>query len=119
MVKYDATVLQQFADSLYAKARSIVINYAIFGLILGGGCGLVVSSLVHSGSRAGVPMLGTLLWAIPTIMGLAVGISIGQMKAFMLRLEAQRTLCQVQIEANTRQISDVQETVQQRQPTKG
>jgi hypothetical protein len=39
---------------------------------------------------------------IVTLMGIAVGISEGNRKAFQLRLEAQKLLCQKRIESHTR-----------------
>jgi hypothetical protein len=117
MVSYDSRVLQQFADSLFAKARNIVITYGILGLLIGGSIGLGASVFAPTG-RGAIPMLGQLVLWIPTVMGLAVGLNQGQMKAFMLRLEAQRTLCQLQIEANTRRLESVL-PIDQRTPVKG
>lgn len=111
MVKYDAAVLQQFADSLYSKARNIVTTYAILGLAIGGGIGFALKIALHSGR--GGSQIELFALAIPAIMGLALGINAGQMKAFMLRLEAQRTLCQLQIEANTRRLQDIPEPERQ------
>ncbi len=100
MVRYDSRVLQQFAEMLYTKAQNIVITYAVLGLVLGGIVGLVLKFTVSLGRDLSA-IRTALTWA-PPLLGLAAGISTGRMKAFMLRLEAQRTLCQLQIETNTR-----------------
>lgn len=105
MVQYDGRILRQFAEMLYAKARNIIITYAITGFILGGVIGLVMRAYVTLGRD--LSSLGTVISWAPALLGLAIGISHGRMKAFMLRLEAQRTLCQVQIEVNTRAIEDL------------
>jgi hypothetical protein len=102
MVKYDAGILQAFADSLYAKARNIVITYAVMGLLVGGALGLVLRSTVHL--TRDLAVFGSVLSWGPALLGCAWGIAHGRMKAFMLKLEAQRTLCQVQLETNTRSV---------------
>jgi hypothetical protein len=92
--------MEQFSDQLYSKARSVVFTYAAVGLILGGAVGLFLKIGV-SNSRD-LHSFGSFLMGVPAAIGLWIGYSTGQMKAFGLRLEAQRTLCQLQIEANTR-----------------
>jgi sulfite exporter TauE/SafE len=114
MVKYDASILQQFADSLYAKARSVVVTYAILGLVLGGIGGLVLQATASFGRDLRM-FESVVLWG-PALLGLAWGFAHGQMKAFKYRLEAQQVLCQVQIEANTRRSEGV--TCGLQEPTK-
>lgn len=84
--RYDATVIQQYADGLYAQAKRTVIVHALLGALIGLAAAFVT------------PVLG-LLGAL--LVG-AIGYVIGQNKAFSLRLQAQTALCQVQIERNTR-----------------
>lgn len=88
MVTYDEKVIQDFADSLYSRAEAIVAGYAIVGLLIG----LVGGSILGGGSML---ILGA------AIAG-GIGYAIGVQKAFLLKLQAQLALCQVQIERNSR-----------------
>jgi hypothetical protein len=96
MVKYDAEVIVTFAESLYRQASSIVRTYTVVavlaGLFVGGVVGHVVTDT--GGWLAGA-VVGALLFGF-------AGFRLGQQRAFVLRLQAQVALCQVQIEANTR-----------------
>jgi|SRR5579862_7302976 len=103
MAGYDPRILQQFADLLYTKARAVVINYSVLGLLVGGGVGLGIKLAFHASRDT--QMVGTIAWIGLAAIGLYGGYTSGQMKAFALRLDAQRTLCQLQIEENTRKTS--------------
>jgi hypothetical protein len=106
-VGYNKGEIQTFADMLYAKAESIVlmttIMYGIGGLILG----------VPLGSFFGRNMT-VLAMIIGGCLGGWLGYEIGTYKAFGLKLQAQTSLCQVQIEINTsvmaKNASNVNET---------
>ena len=100
--KYDAAVLQQYADDLYGQARMVIFSTAfIYGLVTFG-----VAFLISSGAemfkhpnadltiQPGVLMIA--------LIGAAVGVRVGRTKAFQLKLEAQKILCQRQVELNTR-----------------
>lgn len=91
MVSYDPQVIQKFAESLYSRAKTIVIFYAIVGVIAGFAGG---ASITKSGDNVFTIALAAL--------GLILGFMIGQQKAFALKLMAQEALCQVEIEKNTR-----------------
>ncbi len=97
MTQYDPTILQTFANRLYARANSIIAAYALFGIVLGSIGGWYVSTLT-SGS-------GPLVIALLAILFGAMGYTIGSGRAFMLKFQAQQALCQRQIEANTRAVS--------------
>lgn len=113
--------MQQFADDLYAQARWIelwtALKYGfvvtvIFTVIIG------AYNLSQEAKLAAVlrlptysrPNTGTAEYAdvtpgfsiIPGLIASIFGAAAGKRKSFLLRLEAQRTLCQMQIEANTR-----------------
>lgn len=88
-MQYDAKVIVEFADKLYAKAKSIVAAYTLFGFLLG--C-LGGAAINQTGGLGAVAAL---------ILGV-IGYAMGTDKAFQLRLQAQTALCQVQIEQNTR-----------------
>ena len=104
--EYDPNILQSFADDLYKQARYIVITTALrYGLIT-----FLVSLLLLGGLSSYIPHRNmpdegswlTVSVLIVTLMGVAVGISEGNRKAFQLRLEAQKLLCQKRIESHTR-----------------
>lgn len=95
VVTYDAQIIVVFAESLYRQASTIVATYTVLGVLAGGFGGAVLATAIHSDSR----LIGVGIGAL--VVGI-VGYSIGQQKAFGLRLQAQVALCQVQIEANTR-----------------
>jgi hypothetical protein len=102
-VTYDTAILQQYADALYRQARTIIATTTLkYGFITFMATLLVssgVSLLKHSiGSPAPDAMSALLFGAIGALVGLAAG----RRKAFLLKLEAQRILCQRQIELNTR-----------------
>lgn len=88
MATYDKDVIHQFADSLYSKAKSIIVNYTMLGALIGGGIGLVTQQMITAA-------------ILSAVFGL-VGLSMGRDKAFQLKLQAQVALCQVKIEENTR-----------------
>lgn len=101
-VTYDSKLIYVFADRLYVQAQRIVVSYTVgwglAGALLGGSAGYLVNQSQPSGPVvAGVLFLGLLFGA--------VGFTQGQAKAFVLRLEAQRALCLVAIEENTRRHS--------------
>lgn len=87
-MKYDSSIIQQFADNLYARAKTIIVTYAVVGLVIGLAAGTAV-----------FPPIGTIIGGI--VLGY-FGYTLGKDKAFHLKLEAQIALCQTQIERNTR-----------------
>ena len=102
MAAYDPKILQQFADSLYSKADSIVAQYTIRGVLLGALLALVsywglVAYLRNAAPDSALFVAGVLF--VVCVVGFYIR---GKEKAFGLRLEAQRTLCQLQLEKNTR-----------------
>jgi hypothetical protein len=139
LTKYDVSVLQNFADTLYEKASFIIFQCASIGLLIGvalPGIPLIVSNQrLEASNRAIeerpktvaikevrtfgdakstknssiVPLLppspsGLNPWVlciIGGVLGGGIGCFIGQRKGFQYRLQAQVTLCQMQIEHNT------------------
>lgn len=85
---YDPAVIQEFADRLYAKAKGLVRNYTILGVILLGLGGGITQEPI-------AVLLGALLGGV-------IGYMWGKEKAFAYKLQAQTALCQVKIEANTK-----------------
>jgi hypothetical protein len=98
-IQYDPNVLQKYADQLYSHARWVVVLWALWGFLLGFAASGILAWVLVSRSPGAPPGAWILLlW----LVGLALGLAYGRGKAFQFRLEAQRTLCQVQIERNTR-----------------
>jgi len=98
--KYDPSVLQEYADRLYNRAKRVVVLCAALGFLGGLVAATILAAVVVWRSPRAEPPGGWLLLSLP--VGFALGWAYGRGKAFQFRLEAQRTLCQVQIERNTR-----------------
>jgi uncharacterized membrane protein len=88
MVHYDAAIIQSYAEALYSRADTIKAGYAIVFGILG-----VIAGSVFGGSGSAV--MGGLI-------ACAIGYAVGEQKGFVLKLEAQLALCQVEIERHGR-----------------
>lgn len=91
-MEYDRSIIVQFADRLYKRARSAVVFYTFLGIILGLFVGFALAAVAKSPILilAGIVIVGVL------------GFSYGTEKAFQYKLQAQQALCFAQIEANTR-----------------
>jgi len=102
-VKYDPVVIQTFANAMYAKAQKIIISETIkYGFFIGFGV-MVASLLVFTKIDIEVGAGNTgLMFLIGSCIGGYIGWQNGQLKAFHLKLEAQRALCFVQMEQNTK-----------------
>lgn len=99
--KYDASILQQYADELYAQANWVIVSTAlVYGFVTFAVCftlsngGTFFRSTYHLSIQPGVLLVA--------LIGAAVGVAAGRRKAFKLKLEAQTLLCQRQVELNTR-----------------
>jgi hypothetical protein len=95
---YSPEVLQTYADRLYQRAKWLIGWYCLLGFL----AGLILEMILFSvgkGPRVDVSNPGFLV--LP-LLGLIPGYLYGLGKAWQLKLEAQRTLCQLQIERNTR-----------------
>jgi hypothetical protein len=93
MIAYDEDIIQASADGLYRYAASVVLTSTIIGVILG----LIVGAFAASATP-----LGGFAFLGGGLIGGYIGWSRAQSAAFLLRLQAQTALCQVQIEKNTR-----------------
>ncbi len=95
-VQYEPSLIQQFAQRLYERANSTILLYTVFGALVGGLIGALLSGAVgNRGAGAPFALCGML------VLGL-VGHALGSEKAFWIKLQAQTALCQAQIEKNTR-----------------
>jgi hypothetical protein len=90
-ISYDPNVIRGYANALYRRADFIVLIWTIAGALLG-------AALFSLYDQKVGPILGLMIGGI-------VGSFEGQSRSFLLRLQAQLALCQVQIEANTRKAS--------------
>src|SRR5436305_10730541 len=86
--QYDAGILQQFADDLYARARRIVFTTALLYMLVGFvGSATLTAFIPHAAHASDSPAMGIVIGL--TVIALGIGISSGRAKAFQLKLQAQ------------------------------
>lgn len=109
MVKYDATVLEEYAQRLYDRASWILVVWIVLGLGIGAILGYLPTILWYwrSNDTSPVPSTAPAI-VLAVFFGLFFGM-IGRAKGFAYRLQAQLALCQMQIEYNTRGSAEKQE----------
>jgi len=96
MAHYNPEIIQAFADRLYARAAlSMVLSTVLGGLI-----GLVAAPFILQALPVAV-VLRCPEWVPAVLLGV-IGFFQGVEKGFLLKLQAQTALCQLQIERNTR-----------------
>jgi hypothetical protein len=100
MTTYQPEIIQKFADRSYTRAAGTIVVSAIVGIVIG----FAVEPFV---SQTLPPRLSILLptWTSAVVFGI-LGVLQGMERAFVLRLQAQTALCQMQIERNTRRPSE-------------
>ena len=97
MIKYDPEIIQELAECLYTRAAWIVGLATAVGVLFGLLCGYV------QGDYLNLLLPGQLLVGLGVVVFTGIlGWVVGTHKACSLRLQAQNSLCQVQIERNTR-----------------
>ena len=100
MTDYDPAILRKFAQKMYSRSNSIIAVWTLLGFLVGG-----AGSFLLGGRLKGVDSLnlevGPMFWVL-LITGGSVGLLLGIEKAFWLKLEAQKVLCALQTEVNTR-----------------
>lgn len=96
MATYDPAFIQRFADRLYARAAITAVTSTVLGLLIGF---LLAPMLLQNLP----PALSTRCpdWLVAVLLG-AIGLAQGLERGFVLRLQAQTALCQMEIERNTR-----------------
>lgn len=99
-MEYDAKVIEHFAAGLYQHAAKAIREATALGCFLGAVPGLPLG--VAEMARANDSLGGLVLAATCIAVGGYFGRQRGRARAFMLRLQAQEAMCQVQIERNTR-----------------
>ncbi len=99
MIEYDPKVIRQFADMRYKQANRVILFMKSIGALVGGFLGAYFGSTIQAENPV-IVMVGLAIVAAPP--GGFIGNIFGSMHALSLRLDVQRSLCQVQIEENTR-----------------
>lgn len=106
--QYDASILEQFADDLYSRARWVVLTtaakYGVVGIVLSLLLALAVLQYQVNPPIPNNTVAGLVI--VFTLVAITLGVSAGRAKAFQLKLQAQQILCQRQIEVNTRAVND-------------
>jgi len=92
-VSYQPEIIVEFAQGLYQQGNSIIQNYVLTGSLVGAVLGYGLSY------QFSLP-LWTIL--IPTGLLAVSGYVQGRSASFSLFLRAQKALCQLRIEENTR-----------------
>lgn len=95
MPTYNPNTLQRYADALYVRAYLSVVFYGFIGWLVGNGLLRLPNQGMLNPLGANSIWLSTLAFA-----------GIGWARSFMLRVEAQRLLCLMAIEENTRNSFD-------------
>ena len=96
-ISYDPTIINEFAERLYARANTVAVSYTLWGIGIGLSTGYVVAGLLGEADRGRMPYEGLCI----LLLG-GIAHSIGRERAFQLKLRAQMVLCHVAIEENTR-----------------
>jgi len=96
MAEYNPEIIRTFARRLYARAALSTVVSTVLGLLIG----LVTTPFILQSLPTELA-LRCPDWVIPVALGL-IGFGQGLERGFLLRLQAQTALCQLQIELNTR-----------------
>ena len=97
---YDARIIEQAAERLYGKAAAVVAGSIAIGVVVGAAFGCV--PLTSLGASWPIPSgFGFATLLLGAVLGGVIGYVVGDARAFGYKLQAQTTLCQLQIERNT------------------
>lgn len=111
MITYDPLVLKSYADKLYQQARMIAVTTALRYLAVAFVLSFVPVWFLRASNTAlqndQAYSVGIGISVVLMIAATMVGVERGMDRAFQLKLEAQQILCQVSIEQNTRQESNI------------
>jgi len=114
MVRYDPKILQKYAEILYRDARFVVFVTTVIGTLFGAAAGLVIGKGLASsyGAPENQPAITGIITMSIALVGGLIGYLVDQAIAFWYRLRAQLTLCQRQIELNTRVVARARQASQ-------
>jgi hypothetical protein len=102
---YDPSIIEIFAERLYAKAAAFVMGSVVVGGALGAALGAV--PLTSLGASWPVPSsFGFATMLVGGLAGAVVGYFIGETRSFSYKLQAQSALCQLQIERNAAAVAE-------------
>jgi hypothetical protein len=108
-IQYEPQLIYMFAERLYARAGRLAWIYAVLGTLFGAAIGAVLGALgIANSPPTGGSSGGGLVLLLGGVLGGLVGFEIGWERGFALRLEAQRTLCQLKAEEAVRFLADAQ-----------
>jgi len=93
---YDAAIAQRQANRLYFKAKIIVIQYTVISAILFSVIFYYAASYWNTFGLLPTKSLG-----VGLLIGVVLGVFLGQRKYYQLMREVQLALCLIQIEKNT------------------
>ncbi len=96
MAHYNPETIRAFANRLYARAALTAVTSTILGVLIG----LVAAPFLLQ-SLPGSVAIRCPEWVIALLLG-AIGLGQGMERGFLLKLQAQTALCQLEIEKNTR-----------------
>src|SRR5919202_1320943 len=109
-VRYDASIIEQFARNLYRKAELVTTGSIVAGGVIGAAFGAVpLTSLGESWPISRT--FGFATFMLGGLVGAAGGYVIGDARAFGYRLHAQVAICQIQIERTTSETARAVETI--------
>ncbi|HTI71839.1 MAG TPA: hypothetical protein VMF06_17820 [Candidatus Limnocylindria bacterium] len=97
---YDPEVIQRFADRLYARSAGVILVSTLLGGIIGFVVDPFIQQALPGNLSVNVPQ-----WVSGLVFAV-LGFLQGTERAFLLKLQAQTALCQMQIEQNTHKASD-------------
>ena len=96
MTKYDPATIQGFADRLYSRTISTMVINTVLGALVG----MAVDPFIHQALPAAISdHLPS--WGIAALLAV-FGFLQGWERSYVLKIQAQTALCQMQIEQNTR-----------------
>ena len=93
---FDSGAIEAFRRHVETRTATVTVAYTILGLLVG-----VLAMSLYFGHEVRDPQLGALGSAVLGLLGGGLGYLVGIERAFVLRLQAQMTLFQAHIEANT------------------
>lgn len=96
MAEYDPEIIRTFARRLYRRASLGVGVSTALGILIG----LVATPFVIQSLPLSLAVRCP-DWVVVVVLGL-IGLGQGLERSFLLRLQAQQALCQLEIERNTR-----------------
>ncbi len=95
---YDRGFLQEYADRLYRQADFGIFIWGVAGAFAG----------IIAGAAYGRAINRDDLVLIVALLGAVLGLAYGWRRAFWIKLEAQRTLCQMMIEQHLSELVALQ-----------